>query len=164
VSVKASFSDLSLIVEPGLVMRPRPSTEALVEAAVRRLGDAPGRAADVGTGSGSTAIAVAREAPRAEIWASDVSLEALRISRRNVASYGLAGHVHLVKGDLLAPIPGPLDLVVATLPYLPEHLRPVRPEYRFDHRRRLSRRTTDLGCTGASSPTRTSGSPRPAPS
>jgi release factor glutamine methyltransferase len=58
-------------------MTPRPTTGALVERAVELAGDAPLRVADVGTGSGAIAVALAARAPRAEIWPTDTSAAAV---------------------------------------------------------------------------------------
>jgi release factor glutamine methyltransferase len=69
------------------------------------------------------AVAVALRAPNAEVWAGDLSAEAVELTRANVARYRLGHRVHVVQGDLLDAVPGQLDLVVANLPYLPERLR-----------------------------------------
>jgi HemK-like putative methylase len=74
--------------------------------------------ADVGTGSGCIAIAIAHYAPAVEVWASDVSREALEVASRNVARHSLGDRVHLACGDLLDPLPGQFDLVCANLPYV----------------------------------------------
>lgn len=102
-------------------MTPRPATEHLVERASARIGAVPARIADVGSGSG--AVAIALRAPNAETWAVDLSRAAVELTRANVARYRLGHRVHVVQGDLLDPVPGPLDLVVANLPYLPERSR-----------------------------------------
>ena len=114
------FGGLTLATAPGLVMTPRPSTEALVERALELVGDEPLRVADVGTGSGAIAVAFAARAPRAEIWATDTSATAVWLARVNAARLGLADRVHILHGDLLESVPGELDLVLANLPYLPE--------------------------------------------
>ena len=122
------FCGLRLIGDPGRVMTPRPATEALVNAAVARIGYHEARVADVGTGSGAVAVAIASAAPRARVWATDTSLHAVRLARSNACSHGLGDRVSVLHGDLLDGVPGDLDLVVANLPYLAEHLRPHRPE------------------------------------
>ena len=120
----AKFYGLELETAPGLVMTPRPTSEALVDAAVRLVGDKPtARVADVGTGSGAIAIALASRLPRAEIWASDLSLEAVALARLNAEHNGFEHRIHMAQGDLLDPIPAPLCLIVANLPYLPDYLR-----------------------------------------
>ncbi|MEX2646977.1 MAG: methyltransferase [Gaiellaceae bacterium] len=114
------FGGLTLATAPGRVMTPRPATEALVERAVELAGDAPLRVVDVGTGSGAIAVALAARAARAEIWATDTSAAAVWLARLNAARLSVAGRVHILHGDLLEPVPGELDLVLANLPYLPE--------------------------------------------
>jgi release factor glutamine methyltransferase len=116
----ARFRGLDLVTAPGRVLTPRPSTEALVDRALELLSDGRPRVADVGTGSGAIAVALAARAPRAEIWATDSSAEAVWLARVNAARLGVGDRVHIIRGDLLEPVPGPLDLVLANLPYLPE--------------------------------------------
>jgi release factor glutamine methyltransferase len=115
---QTTFSGLRLLSAPGRVMRPRPASEQLVAAAAARIGAQPMRVADVGTGSGAIAVSLALAAPRAEIWASDVSAAAVLLASANVLRFGLGDRVRAVRGDLLEPIPGELDLIVANLPYL----------------------------------------------
>ena len=99
---------------------PNPDTEVLVQRAVAiaRERNGPMRAADVGTGSGCIAIALAHYAPAVEVWAGDVSHDALEVARRNVDKHGLDGRIHLIEGDLLEPFPGEFDLLCANLPYV----------------------------------------------
>jgi release factor glutamine methyltransferase len=123
-----TFSGVELRTLPGDVMVPRPASERVAEVAAARIGDGPARVADVGTGSGAIAIALAQTAPNAEIWATDLSASAVLLARTNAHRLGLADRLHVVKGDLLESIPGPLDLVVANLPYLPSHARALHPE------------------------------------
>jgi release factor glutamine methyltransferase len=122
------FSGLRLLAEPGKVMTPRATTEALVDAVVDRIGDRPAVVADVGTGSGAVAVAVAARAPNARIWATDTNSAAVALARANVCRHGLGERVSVVRGDLLDGVPGELDVVAANLPYLPASLRPRRPE------------------------------------
>jgi release factor glutamine methyltransferase len=117
--METAFCGLPLLAAPGRVMTPRPATEQLVSAAAERIGDRPALVADVGTGSGAIAVALALSAPRAEIWASDVNAEAVLLARVNAHRFGVGDRVHAVRGDLLEPLPGELDLIVANLPYLP---------------------------------------------
>jgi release factor glutamine methyltransferase len=125
---EAPFCGLRLLVEPGKVMTPRPTTEELVEAAVERIAGRAALVADVGTGSGAVAVAIASRAPRARVWATDTSASAVRLARANVCRQGLGDRVSVVHGDLLDGSPTGLDLVVANLPYLAAGLRTERPE------------------------------------
>lgn len=102
------------------VLVPNPDTEVLVQRAVAiaRERTGPVRAADVGTGSGCIAIALAYYAPAVEAWAGDISRDVLDVTMRNVEKHGLTGRVHLVEGDLLEPFPGEFDLICANLPYV----------------------------------------------
>ena len=109
-------------------MTPRPATEALVDAAVERIAGRAALVADVGTGSGAVAVAIASRAPQARIWASDTSCSAVRLARANVCRHRLGDRVSVVDGDLLEGSPTGLDLVVANLPYLAAGLRADRPE------------------------------------
>jgi HemK-like putative methylase len=79
--------------------------------------------ADVGTGSGALAVAIAVQAPEVEVWATDVNPIAVRLAVENAERHGVADRVHAVEGSLLDGVPRGLDLVLANLPYLPEHLR-----------------------------------------
>ena len=110
------FHGLSFVTDPGRVFSPRVSTEALVDAALARLGDRPARVADVGTGSGAIAITLALRAPAVDVWATDSCARALEVAELNAGRLG--ARVHLVHGDLLEGIPRDLDLIVANLPYL----------------------------------------------
>ena len=102
------------------VLVPNPDTEVLVQRAVAlaRESGGPLRVADVGTGSGCIAIAIAHYAPNVEVWAGDVSGAALEVAARNVASHGLGDRIHLTGGDLMDLLPGTFDLVCANLPYV----------------------------------------------
>ena len=84
--------------------------------------------ADVGTGSGAIAVALGLLAPKAEIWATDTSAVAVELAAANAARFGLDSRIHIAEGDLLAPVPGELDLVLANLPYLPAREAREHPE------------------------------------
>jgi release factor glutamine methyltransferase len=112
----------------GRVMTPRPASERLIDAAVAITGDRPARIADVGTGSGAIAVALAAALPRAEVFATDTSAAAVLLARVNVGRLGLADRVTVLHGNLLDPVPGALDLIVANLPYLPRAEASRHPE------------------------------------
>ncbi len=114
------FYDLQLAVTPAVLI-PRPETEELVERALAWLREQPRAVVvDVGTGSGAIALAVAKHGPEARVYATDVSPEALAVARENARRLGLAHRVIFLLGDLLAPLPEPVDILLANLPYIPE--------------------------------------------
>jgi release factor glutamine methyltransferase len=117
---QTSFYGIPLLTAPGRVMTPRAATEQLVVAALERIGDRPTRVVDVGTGSGALAIALASAAPQVIIYATDTSRFAVALARENVRRHGLDERVVVTQGNLLDPVPDPIGLVVANLPYLPE--------------------------------------------
>ena len=106
------------------VLIPRPETERLVEAVLERLpADIPLRIADVGTGSGAIAIALAKHRPLASIIALDLCEEALGVARRNVERHGLTSQIEILRSDLLEEVAliGPrFDAVVSNPPYIPK--------------------------------------------
>jgi release factor glutamine methyltransferase len=120
--MKTSFYDLPLLAAPGKVFTPRPSTERLVDEALERIDGVPMRVADVGTGSGAVGIALAVNRPHVEVWATDTSPAAVELARENARLHGVEDRVHVLQGDLLEPIPHPVELIVANLPYLPDEM------------------------------------------
>jgi release factor glutamine methyltransferase len=124
------FHGLSLVVGPGVLV-PRPETEGLVEWALERLAglEAP-RVADLGTGSGAIALALAQACPRAAVCAVERSPEALATARANGARLGLA--VQWLAGHWWQPLAGRrFELVVANPPYIAAgdpHLPALRHE------------------------------------
>jgi release factor glutamine methyltransferase len=128
--MKTSFYDIPLLTAPGQVFTPRASTERLVDEALQRIDGVPMRVADVGTGSGAVAIALALNRPNVEVWATDTSAAAVELARENAKLHGVEDRVHVVQGDLLEPIAEPVELVVANLPYLSERERRRPPAAR----------------------------------
>ena len=122
-----TFHGLDFLTAPGLVFTPRVATEPLVDAALARIDGRPVRVADVGTGAGVIGISIAVAAPQVEVFATDISADAVALARENAALHGVSDRVHVLQGDLLEPVPGEVDVVVANLPYLPAGER--RPEY-----------------------------------
>ena len=133
------------------VLIPRPETEMLIQAAreICRDKSAP-ILADIGTGSGCLAVTLACELPAAQVWATDLSADALKLARKNVVRYGLEERVTLLQGDLLAPLPVGVkyDVVVSNPPYITEaEISSLQPEVRdYEPRLALS------GVPGASGP------------
>jgi release factor glutamine methyltransferase len=124
--VETTFCNLPFLVWPGRVFHPRPATEALVRRALDRIGAGHKRVADVGTGSGVIGVTLAVRNPEVEVWATDISEEAVDLARENAERNGVADRVHVLHGDLLDPVPLPVDVVVANLPYLPDSLHDPR--------------------------------------
>ncbi len=102
------------------VLIPRPETELLVEKGLEigRAISNPLTIADVGTGCGAIAISLAVHLPQAIIYALDASSEALEVAALNRCRHSVERNVHLLQGDLLSPLPEPVDLIVANLPYV----------------------------------------------
>ena len=125
--METTFHGLQFTIAPGRVFTPRPATEALVDAALAHIDSRPARVADVGTGVGVIAVTIAVEDPNAEVWATDTNGAAVELARANAERHGVGDRVHVVQGSLLEPVPEPVDLVVANLPYIPAGQR--RPEY-----------------------------------
>ncbi|HYY03518.1 MAG TPA: HemK family protein methyltransferase [Gaiellaceae bacterium] len=121
-----TFYDLPFTLAPGRVFSPRPATERLVRAALERIDGGRKRVADVGTGSGAIAVSLAANRPQIEVWAVDKSRDAVELARENARRNGVADRVHVVEGDLLDPVPEPVHVVVANLPYLPDSLHDAR--------------------------------------
>lgn len=113
------------------VLVPRPETELLIDAALRWLRSGHGQAVvDVGTGSGCVAVTLALEVANLTVAATDASDIALLTARQNADALG-ATRISWHHGDLLADVPGPLDLVVSNPPYVPTVDRPqLSPDVR----------------------------------
>ena len=126
--METTFHGLEFLTAPGRVFTPRVTTEALVDAALARIPNGAVRIADIGTGSGAIAVSIARARPQAEVWATDTNPEAVALARTNAERLGVADRVHVRQGNLLEPIPEPVDYVVANLPYLPLETRDA-PEH-----------------------------------
>lgn len=114
------FWGMDLIVTPAVLI-PRPETEHLIETVLQleNSGSRP-RIADVGTGSGCIALALAKELPNAEIYATDTSAAALEIARANAARHQLEARIQFLQSDLLSGLEPPFDLIVSNPPYVGE--------------------------------------------
>ncbi len=115
------FYGLDLIVDRRVLI-PRPETEHVVEHALQALKKVPhpdAIIADVGTGSGAIALALARHTQRVRIIATDVSPDALAVAQLNAARLHLEDRIEFRNTDLLEGIQVPLDVLTANLPYIP---------------------------------------------
>jgi len=113
-----AFHRFELQVTPAVLI-PRPETERLVELALERIPPGqPCSIADLGTGSGAIALALALERPHARVLATDASEAALEVARANAARLG-AGNVLFAHGDWCAALGGaPFDLIASNPPYI----------------------------------------------
>lgn len=117
------FWSVSFRTYPG-VMIPRPETELVVEKALDLSPRKDATIVDIGTGCGNIAIALAKELPRARIFATDISPKALRIARLN-ASEQKASNIVFVQGSIFSPLKrlklkGQCDFIVSNPPYVSE--------------------------------------------
>ena len=153
----AEFRGLELIARPGVFV-PRDSSEFLAEQAVRRLRKRKAPVAvDLATGGGTIALAVANEAPKAAVYGTDVSDDAIKLARKNAKRLGL--EVEFRQGDLFGALPkklrGVVDVITLHPPYvasgeiesLPDEIREWEPAHtltdRSDDGLGLIRRTVD---------------------
>jgi release factor glutamine methyltransferase len=129
------FWSLPLAVDPRVLI-PRRDTETLVQVGARAGGR---RIADIATGSGAVALALATELPEAHVVATDLSDDALAVARANVARHKLEARVELRAGDLTDPLAGEtFDLIVSNPPYVRTgELAGLSPEVRREPRRAL---------------------------
>ena len=113
------FFGLPILVTPPL-LTPRPETEHLVERALAFLSGrpAPCNVVDTCCGTGCVAVAIAHAAPGHRVYASDIRPDAVEMARRNAARHKV--DVCCIQGDILAPFAGPVDMVTANPPYVPD--------------------------------------------
>lgn len=142
-SGRRGFWTLELAVTPATLI-PRPETETLVELALARIPAAQRlRVADLGTGSGAIALALAAERPCIEVTATDASRDALAVATANAERLGL-DNVRFVHGDWCAALAGRYTLIASNPPYLAEHDAHIgRGDLRFEPRSALA-----AGCDG----------------
>jgi release factor glutamine methyltransferase len=116
---RREFWSLDLQVTPDTLI-PRPETELLVELALTKQSESTGLLADLGTGSGAIALALAHEKPGWQIYATDISAAALMVAKRNASRLGIK-NVVLQQGSWCAALPQNLfDLIVSNPPYIGE--------------------------------------------
>lgn len=110
---RKEFRHITLAVDRRVLI-PRPETELLVEFGTAL--DEGARVVDVGTGSGAVALALKQERPDLEVWATELSADALELARANARALDL--DVRFVEANLLAGVPGRIDAVLGNLPYV----------------------------------------------
>jgi release factor glutamine methyltransferase len=146
------FWSLAFKVTPAVLI-PRPETEVLVATALARLAPvtAP-RIVDVGTGAGAIAVAMAKTLPRARIYATDISSEALEVAKENARAHEVGGRITFLRGDLLEPVftrglVGQCDLIIGNPPYvLSGDLGALPPEVRYEPTEALDGGPDGLTC------------------
>jgi len=131
------FCGLEFLVDRSVLI-PRPETELLVEQVVQHnFRTWPPIIADIGTGSGCIAVALARALPTAVLYATDRSPAALRVAEHNAARHGVKDRVQFLVGNLLEPLrahglEGKVAAVVSNPPYIPDgELLELQPEVRM---------------------------------
>jgi release factor glutamine methyltransferase len=139
---RREFHGLEFVLSPD-TLEPRPDTETLVDVAVGavRSGTIPGVGpdgegltfADLGTGSGAVAVAIARALPRARGVATDISAGAMRTAAVNARRHGVADRLDFVTGDWLEPLRGDHGLIVSNPPYIESAAVPTLPVEVRDH-------------------------------
>jgi release factor glutamine methyltransferase len=111
------FWSLSLKITNDVLV-PRPETELLVETALEHIPPGAGwRVADLGTGSGAVALALAYERPHCEVYATDISASALRVARENALRLNLP-RIHFHQGSWFEALPGRFHVIVSNPPYI----------------------------------------------
>jgi len=145
---RREFWSLDLLVTPAVLV-PRPETEMLVEVAVglfeadSQIPERKFQILDLGTGSGAISISLAKEIANAEVWATDVSLDALEIARANARRHGVERKIHFLSGDVFEPVrdrPKFFDMIISNPPYvrraalatLPRDVRDFEPRVALD--------------------------------
>ncbi|MGA3281080.1 MAG: peptide chain release factor N(5)-glutamine methyltransferase [Smithella sp.] len=134
---RKNFWTFSLEVNKDVLI-PRPDTEVIVEEILniaKKTVSTRIKILDIGTGSGAIAIALACEIPHASVMATDISLTALDVARRNACSLGIQNQIDFRQGDLLEPVKGVFDIIASNPPYigaqeyeeLPEGVRAFEP-------------------------------------
>lgn len=120
---RQEFWGLEFEVTPAVLI-PRPETEHVIEVVLARLGEKGKQSelniVDIGTGSGCIAVALAKELPRATIYATDISDDALAVAKRNAAKLGYSDQIRFVSGSLLVGVAEPLkfDVIASNPPYV----------------------------------------------
>ena len=124
ITASKEFWSLDFTVDRSVLI-PRPETELLVELALEyaktNAANRSLKILDLGTGSGAIAVSLAKELPAAQVWAVDISADALSIAQNNAARHGVSSQISFLHGDLFAPLENSgveFDLIVANPPYI----------------------------------------------
>jgi len=130
---RAPFFGLDFYVDQSVLI-PRPETELVVEQALSLIPeDREFRCADVGTGSGCIAVAIAVNRPLVRCVATDISEKALAIARKNAAKHGVDDRIDFLLADVLDGVKGKFDLIVSNPPYVKtDEMRNLQVEVKFE--------------------------------
>lgn len=135
---RSEFWSLPLKINPDVLI-PRPETELLIETALQKIPEeADWRIADLGTGSGAIALAIAHERKKCEVHATDISLTAIRVARENAQILGL-DQIQFHCGSWRQPLKGKFHMVASNPPYIDDgdpHL--AQGDLRFEPRTALT--------------------------
>jgi release factor glutamine methyltransferase len=116
----ASFYDIHLEVEPGVLI-PRPETEILIDLVAEIIkSENITKIAEIGVGSGAISVVLARKFPNLQIIATDICDTPLKVAGRNIETFGLNNQIELRKSNLLDEVPERVQLVVSNPPYIAE--------------------------------------------
>jgi len=120
------FYGFDFYVDPSVLI-PRPESELLVEKTLKLAQNRTmSTIAEIGTGCGAIAISLALNLPRTKIYATDISASALKVALFNCQKHEVVNRICLLQGDMLDPLPEPVDLIIANLPYVKEsELSPI---------------------------------------
>lgn len=114
------FYGLDFHIDPSVLI-PRPESELLVEKCLSLAQNhTVSTIAEIGTGCGAIAISLALNLPQTKIYATDISAPALRVALLNCKKHGVVNRICLLQGNMLDPLPEPVDLIIANLPYVKE--------------------------------------------
>lgn len=118
ITSQKEFYGLDLLITRDVLV-PRPETESVVEACLEVLPkEEVSQLADIGTGSGAILVAVLANRPQTTAFGAEISPEALEVARQNCLRHGVADRATLLLGDLLEPLPNPVNVIAANLPYV----------------------------------------------
>lgn len=147
---KRGFYNIELYIAPGVLI-PRPETELLVEVGLQEINrlNAPAKILDLGTGSGAIALAIAHEAPKAIITATDQSHEALEIAKANAKQLKVADQVQFFQGSWYTALQAgtTFDVILSNPPYIDSqdpHLK--QGDLRFEPLSALTDHQNGLSC------------------
>jgi len=152
---KKEFRGLEFFVNPSVLV-PRPDTEILVEAVLEKgellnktgAGGEAIRILDLCTGSGAIAVSLKNEMPNLELWAADISAEALETARANAEQHQMAESIRFYQGHLLEALPAELKFhfIVSNPPYIPSaEIARLPPEVQREPRLALDGGVDGLG-------------------